>query len=233
MHQMSWSHHLTARLAALATMTWFALIAVSQTADEPVRHWQGFVETSFHNTMDLSFEFGIKYFPIKFVGVGVGIGIGGDIGELQSTTFEVGDMQVIADNGLGVTWFGTGLQLQSPILWRNGDGDVKLSLKADAGIRLPFPKNDKISYYVVPKAAGTWESGPMQFERNHGGASCFLYFKPAVALDINRCQIWLGYLWSNMDPYSGVRNVTIMGHHLDFPRKRTMHGLSIGIGYRF
>ena len=57
--------------------------------------------------MDLSFEFGIKYFPIKFVGIGVGVGIGGDIGELQSTTFEVGDMQVIADDGLGVVWFGT------------------------------------------------------------------------------------------------------------------------------
>ena len=214
-------------LALLTTLSAFTQ------ENEPVRHWQGFVETSFHNTMDLSFEFGIKYYPIKFVGVGVGVGIGGDIGELQSTTFEVGDMQVIADDGLGVTWFGAGLQLQSPILWRNGDGDVKLSLKADAGIRLPFPKNDKISYYVVPKAAGTWESGPMQFERSHGGASCFLCFKPAVALDINRCQVWLGYLLSNMDPYSGVRNVTIMGHPMTFPHKKTMHGLTLGLGIRF
>lgn len=214
-------------LALLTTLSAFTQ------ENEPVRHWQGFMETSFHNTMDLSFEFGIKYFPVKYVGVGVGIGIGGDIGELQSTTFEVGDMQVIADDGLGVTWFGAGLQLQSPILWRNGDGDVKLSLKADAGIRLPFPKNDKISYYVVPKAAGTWESGPMQFERSHGGASCFLCFKPAVALDINRCQVWLGYLLSNMDPYSGVRNVTIMGHPMTFPHKKTMHGLTLGLGIRF
>ena len=214
-------------LALLTTLSAFTQ------ENEPVRHWQGFMETSFHNTMDLSFEFGIKYFPVKYVGVGVGIGIGGDIGELQSTTFEVGDMQVIADDGLGVTWFGAGLQLQSPILWRNGDGDVKLSLKADAGIRLPFPKNDKISYYVVPKAAGTWESGPMQFERNHGGASCFLCFKPAVALDINRCQVWLGYLLSNMDPYSGVRNVTIMGHPMTFPHKKTMHGLTLGLGIHF
>ena len=220
-------------IALLLAMAGFALTAVSQSADEPVRHWQGFVETSFQNTMDLSFEFGIKYFPVKYVGIGVGVGIGGDIGELQSTTFEVGDMQVIANDGLGMAWFGTGLQLQSPALWRNSDGDIILSLKADAGVRLPVPTNDKISYYVVPKAAGTWESGPTQFERSHRGASCFLHFKPAVALDINRCQVWLGYLLSNMDPYSGVRNVTIMGHPLDFPRKRTMHGLTLGLGIRF
>ena len=227
------THLFTTRITAWVTTALMAISAVAQSPDEPVRHWQGFVETSFQNTMDLSFEFGIKYFPVKFVGIGVGVGIGGDIGELQSTTFEVGDMRVIADDGLGVVWFDTGLQLQSPTLWRNGDGDVKLSLKADAGIRLPVPKNDKISYYIVPKAAGTWESGPTQYERNHGGESCFLYFKPAVVLDVNRCQVWLGYLLSNMDPYSGVRNVTIMGHPMAFPHRRTMHGLTLGVGIRF
>ena len=215
-------------LAMLASVA-----AHAQSADQPMHHWQGYIETSFHNTMNLGFEVGLKYFPIRYIGIGAGVGIGGDIGEMGTITFDAGDMKVIADDGNGAAWFSTGLQLQSPALWRDSDGNSQLSLKADAGIRLPVPKNDKISYYVVPKAAGTWESGPMQFERNHGGASCFLYFKPAVALDINRCQIWLGYLWSNMDPYSGVRNVTIMGHPMTFPHKKTMHGLTFGLGIRF
>ena len=215
-------------LAMLASVA-----AHAQSADQPMHHWQGYIETSFHNTMNLGFEVGLKYFPIRYIGIGAGVGIGGDIGEMGTITFDAGDMKVIADDGSGAAWFSTGLQLQSPALWRDSDGNSQLSLKADVGIRLPVPKNDKISYYVVPKAAGTWESGPMQFERNHGGASCFLYFKPAVALDINRCQVWLGYLLSNMDPYSGVRNVTIMGHPMTFPHKKTMHGLTLGLGIRF
>lgn len=214
-------------LAMLASVA-----AHAQSADQPMHHWQGYIETSFHNTMNLGFEVGLKYFPIRYIGIGAGVGIGGDIGEMGTITFDAGDMKVIADDGDGVVWFSTGLQLQSPALWRDSDGNSQLSLKADAGIRLPVPANNKLGYQVIPNATGTWE-GDWQYERNHGGKSCFLYFKPSVAYDVNRCQIWLGYSWSNMDPYSGVRNVTIMGHHLDFPRKRTMHGLSIGIGYRF
>ena len=222
------------RILESMLLAMFACVAANaQAVDEPMRHWQGYIETSFQNTMNLGFEVGIKYYPIRYVGIGAGVGIGGDIGELGTITFEAGDMMVIADDGDGVVWFSTGLHLQSPALWRSSDGDGQLSLKADAGIRLPVPKNDKISYYVVPKAAGTWESGPMQYERNHGGASCFLCFKPALALDINRCQVWLGYLLSNMDPYSGVRNVTIMGHPMTFPHKKTMHGLTLGLGIRF
>ncbi len=207
--------------------------ANAQAVDEPMRHWQGYIETSFQNTMSLGFEVGIKYYPIRYVGIGAGVGIGGDIGELGTITFEAGDMMVIADDGNGVAWFSTGLQLQSPALWHSSDGDGGLSLKADVGIRLPVPANDKLGYRAIPNAAGTWDGSDWQYERSHGGKSCFLYFKPSVAYDIHRCQIWLGYLWSNMDPYSGVRNVTILGHHLDFPRKRPMNGLTIGFGYRF
>lgn len=214
-------------LAMLASVA-----AHAQSADQPMHHWQGYIETSFHNNMNLGFEVGLKYFPIRYIGIGAGVGIGGDIGENGTITFDAGDMKVIADDGNGVAWFSTGLQLQSPALWRDSDGNSQLSLKADAGIRLPVPANDKLGYQVIPNATGTWE-GDWQYERNHGGKSCFLYFKPSVAYDVNRCQIWLGYSWSNMDPYSGVRNVTIMGHYLDFQRKRTMHGLSFGIGYRF
>ena len=196
-----------------------------------MRHWQASIEASTYNTLDWGLELGIKYRPIKYVGVKASLGFASNFSSGERS-FTVGNMLVKTDNVDNALWLSTGILLQSPALWRNHDGDLQLSLKADAGIRLPVPANNKLGYQVIPNATGTWE-GDWQYERNHGGKSCFLYFKPSVAYDVNRCQIWLGYLWSNMDPYSGVRNVTIMGHHLDFPRKRTMHGLSIGIGYRF
>jgi hypothetical protein len=167
------------------------------------------------------------------VGIGAGVGFGGDIGELDEVTFEVGDMMVIADDGDDVTWFSAGLQLQSPVLLRIGGGESQLSLKADAGIRLPVPVDRRIGYSVVPNAPGTWEATTHRSERNRDGANCFLYFKPTVALDSHRCQMWVGYMWSNMDVYSGVRNVTVMGRHLDLPRRRPIHGLTLGFGYRF
>ena len=222
----------TKKLMTLLLAMLACVAANAQAVDELMRHWQGYIETSFQNTMNLGFEVGIKYYPIRYVGIGAGVGIGGDIGEMGTITFDAGDMKVIADDGNGAAWFSTGLQLQSPALWRDSDGNSQLSLKADAGIRLPVPANNKLGYQVIPNATGTWE-GDWQYERNHGGKSCFLYFKPSVAYDVNRCQIWLGYSWSNMDPYSGVRNVTIMGHPMTFPHKKTMHGLTFGLGIRF
>ena len=223
-------HHFKIRLTALAIGI-LSLAANAQTTEEPMRHWQASIEASTYNTLDWGLELGIKYRPIKYVGVKASLGFASNFSSGERS-FTVGNMLVKTDNVDNALWLSTGILLQSPALWRNTDGDLQLSLKADAGIRLPVPANNKLGYQVIPNATGTWE-GDWQYERNHGGKSCFLYFKPSVAYDVNRCQIWLGYLWSNMDPYSGVRNVTIMGHHLDFPRKRTMHGLSIGIGYRF
>ena len=208
-------------------------VAWPQSSDVPFRHWQAGIEASFYGDMNFGLELGLKYYPIRFVGIGAGVGFGGDIGELDEVTFEVGDMMVIADDGDDVTWFSAGLQLQSPVLLRIGDGESQLSLKADAGIRLPVPVDRRIGYSVVPNAPGTWEATTHRSERNRGGESCFLYFKPAVALDSHRCQMCVGYLWSNMDVYSGVRNVTVMGRHLDLPRRRPIHGLTLGFGYRF
>lgn len=140
---------------------------------------------------------------------------------------------VKTDNVDNALWLNTGIQLQSPALWRNHDGDLQLSLKADAIISLPFPNNGKVGYIAIPNQPGTYVESPKEYEKNHGGTSCFFHVKSAVALDIDRCQVWAGYTWSDMDVYSNVRDVTIMVHPLNLPHKRTMHGLTVGFGYCF
>lgn len=223
--------HFKIRLTALAIGI-LSLAANAQTSIGPLRHWQASIEASTYNTLDWGVELGINYRPIKYVGVKASLGLASNLTSGERS-FSVGNMLVKTDNVDNALWLNTGIQLQSPALWRNADGDLQLSLKADAGISLPFPTNGKVGYIVIPNQPGTYVELPKEYEKNHGGIGCFFHVKPAVALDIDRCQVWTGYTWSNMDVYSNVRNVTIMGHLLNLPRKRTMHGLTVGIGYNF
>lgn len=226
------SHHFSAKLATLLAFFLTAFGAIAQSSDEPVRHWQVHIEASTYNTLDWGLELGIHYYPVKYVGVGAALGLGSNFNGGEKV-MEMGSAMVKTDKVDNAAWFSTGIQLQSPALWSNQDGDLQLKIKADAGISLPFPTNSKVGYVTIPNQPGTYVEPPKEYERNHGGESCYLYFKPAVALDIDRCQVWAGYSLSNMDAYSSVRNVTIMGHPLDLPRKKTMHGISLGFGFRF
>lgn len=209
-----------------------SLAANAQTSEEPMRHWQASIEVSTYNTLDWGLELGINYRPIKYVGVKASLGFASNFASGERS-FNVGNLLVETDNVDNALWLNTGIQLQSPALWRNHDGNLQLSFKVDAGISLPFPTNSKVGYIAIPNQPGTYVEPPKEYEKNHGGIGCFFHLKPALALDIDRCQVWAGYTWSSMDVYSNVRNVVIMGHPLNLPRKRAMHGLTVGIGYRF
>ena len=133
--------HFKIRLTALAIGI-LSLAANAQTSIGPLRHWQASIEASTYNTLDWGVELGINYRPIKYVGVKASLGLASNFisGE---RSFSVGNMLVKTDNVDNALWLNTGIQLQSPALWRNTDGDLQLSLKADAGISLPFPTNGK------------------------------------------------------------------------------------------
>lgn len=226
------THPFTTRITAWVTTALMAFSAVAQPPEEPVRHWQVHFEASTYNTMDWGLELGLHYYPIKYVGVGAALGLGSNFNGGEKV-IEMGNVMVKTDKMDHAAWFCTSIQLQSPALWRNHDGDLQLLVKADAGILFPFPTNSKVGYATIPNQPGTYVEPPKAYERNHGGESYFLYFKPGLALDIDRCQVWIGYSLSNMDAYSSVRNMSIMGHPIDFPRKRTMHGVTFGLGVRF
>ena len=127
--------HFKIRLTALAIGI-LSLAANAQTTEEPMPHWQASIEASTYNTLDWGFELGINYRPIKYVGVKASLGFASNFSSGERS-FTVGNMLVKTDNVDNALWLNTGIQLQSPALWRNHDGDLQLSLKADAIISLP------------------------------------------------------------------------------------------------
>ena len=196
------------------------------------RHWMGRVEVASFNSLDWGVELGVDYRPIEYVGAGVSLCVAGDFGDTYNS-FTHNGMFYKTEDLHNAVWLRCALQLQSPALWRNSDGSMRLCIKEDCGITLPVPANANVKYTVMPSAPGVYVTGDMFRAKNHGAKSCFYHFKTSLALDVNPWQIWLGYTWSNMDAYSSVRKVVIDGVPLSLPKKKQMQGIYLGVGYKF
>ena len=196
------------------------------------RHWMGRVEVASFNSLDWGVELGVDYRPIEYVGAGVSLCVAGDFGDTYDS-FTHNGMFYKTEDLHNAVWLRCALQLQSPALWRNSDGSMRLCIKEDCGITLPVPANANVKYTVMPSAPGVYVTGDMFRAKNHGAKSCFYHFKTSLALDVNPWQIWLGYTWSNMDAYSSARNVVIDGTPLSLPKKKQLQGIHLGVGYKF
>lgn len=218
----------------IATSVLLTLITVSMSAQEAaVNHkFQVRVEGATYNSMGWGVEGGINYYPVKYVGVGVSICGAGDFGSTGKTFNRDGILYSTGDLHNAV-WFRCGVQLRSPDVWKNSDGSLRLSLKEDCGITTPIPSNKDIEFTAVPASPGAYVDPTTQRIKNSGGTSVYFHTKTAVALDIERWQVWIGYTWSNMDVYSSSRNATVKMLKLDLPEPKNLSGVHVGLGYSF
>lgn len=218
----------------IATSLLLALISVSMSAQETAANhkFQVRVEGATYNSMGWGIEGGINYYPIKYVGVGASICGAGDFTSTAKTFNHDGIMYSTGDLHNAV-WFRCGVQLRSPDVWKNSDGSLRISIKEDCGITIPIPTNKNIEFTAVPDSPGTHVDPVVQHIKNTGATSAFFHTKTAVALDIERWQVWLGYTWSNMDVYSSSRNATTKILNQELPRPKNLSGVHIGLGYSF
>ncbi len=196
------------------------------------RHWLGRVEVATYNALDWSVEWGVDYYPIRYAGVGLSMCAAGDFGGTGQSVSH-GGMMCLTKNLNDELWLRCSLLLQSPALWRNADGSLRLTIKEDCGLTMPLPANKNVAYTMIPNQPGVYVNPATEYSKNSGGKPCFIHFKTSLALDLDRWQLWAGYTWSNLDAYSAVRKVRIGGVPLSLPAKRQMSGVHLGVGYRF
>ena len=92
------------------------------------RHWMGRVEVASFNSLDWGVELGVDYRPIEYVGAGVSLCVAGDFGDTHNS-FTQNGMFYKTDNLHNAVWLRCALLLQSPALWRNSDGSMRLTIK--------------------------------------------------------------------------------------------------------
>lgn len=171
----------------------------------------------------------------KYIGVAFGIELTSQYNQPSRTTTINGHEASLTDNGKNVAWvlFKPSVIFKTPNLLKNKD-DIHLWLQAEPGISLACPFRNSLTYeiYDIKGNVGT-VIDYMRFP-NRGLNWFYWNARLSVNMSIDRIVIGVGYGISNLDYYSGRRNVTLQnGSKFRVPKKELSQSIFLSIGYKF
>lgn len=171
----------------------------------------------------------------KYIGVAFGMELTSQYNQPSRTTTINGHEASLADNEKNVAWiiFKTSVIFKSPNLLKNKD-DIRLWFQAEPGISLACPFRNSLTYdiYDIKGNVGTVVDY-MRFP-NKGLDWFYWNARLSVNMSIDRFVIGAGYGISNLDYYSGRRNVTLQnGSKFWVPKKELSQSIFLSVGYQF
>lgn len=129
--------------------------------------------------------------------------------------------------------FRSGVYLYSPPVYLNHDHDVALSFRVSPGVTIPLPPNLSTSVDYVPKDAIIHVPATSGEVSNSHAKACYYHVRFAMALEVERVSVLLGYTTSDYDLYGGSRNMIVEGQKIELPRKKQAGTFFIGLTYDF
>ena len=171
----------------------------------------------------------------KYIGTALGMELTSQYNQPSRTTTINGHEASLADNEKDVAWiiFKPSVVFKTPNLLKNKD-DIRLWLQAEPGISLACPFRNSLTYeiYDIKGNVGT----VMDYMRfpNRGLNWFYWNARLSVNMSIDRIVIGAGYGISNLDYYSGRRNVMLQnGSKFRVPQKELSQSIFLSIGYKF
>lgn len=211
-------------------------VAMAQESEKD-RHWVWELYGGANNYMTWEVETGVVYKPWRFIGVGAGLLFTTLIDDDKAYSEDARDKKLrwrIEEKDLTYLMaLRSGIYLYSPPVYLNHDRDVALSFRVSPGITIPLPPNlsTTIDYipkdvlFKIPVTSGDISSSQARV--------CYYHVKFAIALEVERVSVLLGYTTSNYDLYGGSRNMIVEGQKIELPRKKQAGTFFIGLTYDF
>ena len=207
-------------------------IAMAQ-EPEKERHWVWELYGGANNYMTWEVETGVVYKPWRFIGVGAGLLFTPQIDDDNVYSGDARDKKLhwrIEENDLAYLMaFRSGIYLYSPSVYLDHDRDVALSFRVSPGITVPLPPNSSAVVNYVPVDAVI--DVPVTSGRisNSQARACYYHVRFAVALEMERQSVLLGYTTSDYDLYGGSRNMVVEGQKIGLPHKKQTGTFFIGL----
>lgn len=171
----------------------------------------------------------------KYIGVALGMELTSQYNQPSRTTTINGHEASLADNERNVAWiiFKPSVIFKTPDLLTNKD-DIRLWFQAEPGISFACPFRNSLTYdiYDIKGNVGTVVDY-MRFP-NKGLDWFYWNARLSVNLSIDCFVIGAGYGISNLDYYSGRRNVILQnGSKFWVPKKELSQNIFLSVGYQF
>ena len=170
-----------------------------------------------------------------YLGLALGLEFTSQYNQPIRTTRINGNGAKLAEDEQNVSWlfFKPSFLIKSPVLWKDADDYMHLWVQVEPGLSLGYSRNS-LTYVTVFDRG----EGPPQFEsatfRNKDMDWLYWTARMSVRLDIDRIVIGAGYGLSNLDYYSGRRNITLQdGSKFYVPDKELSQSIFLFIGFQF
>lgn len=172
----------------------------------------------------------------EYFGVGLGIELTGQYNQPGRQTVIDGHEAELADNERNVAWviFKPSLIFKTPEVWKSRDNYYRLWFQAEPGISLACPFRNSLTYEI--KAFQGAVSQTVDYKRFPNKGLQWFYWNARASINfaIDRFIIGAGYYISNLDYYSGRRNVILAnGQKFYVPKKEISQSIFLSFGYSF
>lgn len=172
----------------------------------------------------------------EYFGVELGIELTGQYNQPSRQTIIDGYEAELTYNERNIAWviLKPSMIFKTPKVWKSSDNYYRLWFQAEPGISLACPFRNSLTYEIKEFQGAVSQTVDYRKFQNKGLKWFYWNARASVNFAIDRFIIGAGYYISNLDYYSGRRNVTLAnGQKFYVPKKEISQSVFLSFGYSF
>lgn len=202
------------------------------------RRWQASLTGGLYinNEQAWSLEPSVSWHFHKYIGMGIGLEFTSQYNQPSRTTVIDGKEAELVNNERNVGWiiFKPHMIFKTPVVWKSNDENMRLWFQAEPGISLACPFRNSLTYEVKEFQGAVYNTVDYRRFANKDLQWFYWNVRASINFRIDRFIIGAGYYISNLDYYSGRRNVTLAnGQKFYVPKKELSQSIFLSLGYIF
>ena len=170
-----------------------------------------------------------KYFGLKF-----GVELTRQYNQPGRQTIINGHEAELVDNERNIGWiiFKPSMTIKTPAVWKSPDNNYCLWLQIEPGLSLACPFRNSLTYGIKEFSGGIGQTVDYRKFSNKGLQWFYWNARASVCFSVDNFVFRGGYYISNLDYYSGRRNIILdNGLKFNVPKKEFSHSIFLSIGY--
>lgn len=178
----------------------------------------------------------VCWFFHRNVGVGLGVEFTNQYNQPARQTVINGYEAELTDSERNIAWiiFKSSIVFKTPEIWKSDDRFYRLWFQAAPGISFACPSRNSLTYEIKEFHGAIGQT--VDYRRFPNKDLQWFYWNARVSFNfaIDRFIIGAGYYVSNLDYYSGRRNVMLDGGvKFHVPKKELSQSIFVSLGYTF
>ncbi len=217
-------------------LSWCATVGLYAQDDKPTFTADLYGGIYLNNEQAWQLEPSVSWLFHKYLGVALGLELTGQYNQPSRQTTIDGQEAELTDNERNIRWFifKPSVILKSPTVWESADHDYRLWFQVEPGLSLACPFRNSLTYEIKEFAGAV--SQTVDYRRFPNKDLQWFYWnaRASVNFAIGRFILRGGYSLSNLDYYSGRRNITLAnGQKFHVPKRELSQSVFLSIGYSF